>query len=85
MSRVQLRVQEALRERIEEQASRLGLTLTEYVIGAIADRLDRDAQAATRLEWAADQRELFFELLDDRSELPQPWQQAALLAADIES
>jgi uncharacterized protein (DUF1778 family) len=84
MSRVQLRVQDTLRDQIEEQATKSGLTLSEYVIGAISERLRRDQAAASRVELAAKDRNWFFELLDDRSPLPDPWDRAAAVAADIE-
>ena len=38
MTRLQLRVQEEFRSRIEEQAHRQGLTLTDYVVAAIAEK-----------------------------------------------
>ena len=84
MSRVQLRVQDALREQIEEQASRQGLTLSEYVVGAITQRLRRDAEAAALIELAAESRGWFFEVLDDRSALPAEWATAAKTARQID-
>lgn len=84
MARLQLRVQDGLRERIEEQATRQGLTLTEYVLTAIVAQLQRDQQAADRIELAAADRAWFFALLDDQEPLPDAWEQAALLAADID-
>lgn len=84
MSRVQLRVQDSLRERIEDQAANLGLTLSEYVVGAIAQRLQRDADAASRIELAASERDWFFQVLDDRSALPERWTRAAKLAGTID-
>jgi uncharacterized protein (DUF1778 family) len=84
MSRVQLRVQDSLREQVEEQAARTGLTLTEYVIGAISERLKRDQEAANRIELAAKDRNWFFDVLDDRSALPDRWERAATAAANID-
>ena len=84
MSRVQLRVQESLRERLEEQAARSGVTLTEYVIGAITERLRRDQEAANRIELAASDRNWFFDVLDDRSPLPDRWERAATASAKID-
>ncbi|MBT3223835.1 MAG: DUF1778 domain-containing protein [Proteobacteria bacterium] len=84
MPRVQLRVQDNLREQIEEQAARLGLTLSEYVIGAIADRLQRDAEAASKIKLVAESRDWFFDVLEQNSALPDSWNRAAKNAADID-
>ena len=83
MSRIQLRVQDTLREQIEEQADRLGISLTDYVVSAISERLQRDINAATQIELLAKDREWFFSVLDDRSELPKRWDRAAANAKAI--
>lgn len=84
MSRIQLRVQDSLRAQLEEQASHIGLTLSEYVLGAITDRLQRDREASSRLELSSQSRDWFFELLDNTDALPEGWSKAAKAAAQID-
>lgn len=84
MARLQVRLQDTLRERIEDQAGRLGVTVTEYVVTALLDRLQRDDAQANHILLAADARAWFFDVLEDRDPLPDTWEAAALLAADIE-
>lgn len=84
VSRIQLRVQESLREQIEEQAAHIGLTLSEYVLGAITDRLQRDREASSRVELSSRSRDWFFEVLDNTEALPEDWAKAAKTAAQID-
>ena len=84
MSRLQIRIQDTLRKGMEEQAAKLGLSISEYVIGAIVERLRRDTAAASRIVLSNKDRELFFKLLDDTSPLPDSWNRAKELAGDVE-
>jgi uncharacterized protein (DUF1778 family) len=84
MPRLQLRVQEEFRRRIEEQASHQGLTLTDYVVAAVAEKLARDAEKANTIRLSEESRAWFFDVLSDTSPLPEAWVEARALAHDIE-
>jgi uncharacterized protein (DUF1778 family) len=82
-ARLQLRIHETLRNRIETEAGRKGLSLTDYAVAAIAEKLDRDEETATRITIAREHQAAFFQMLDDRSPLSDEWDEARKLAADI--
>jgi len=84
MTRLQLRVQDEFRTRIEEQANRQGLTLTDYVVAAVAEKLARDAETANTIRLSEESRAWFFDVLSDTSPLPEAWAEARNLAKDID-
>lgn len=84
MTRLQLRIKDEFRSRIEDQASRQGVTLTDYVVAALVEKLARDAESANRIRLSEESRAWFFEVLDDTSPLPAEWLDAQQMAKDIE-
>ncbi|NCG19481.1 MAG: DUF1778 domain-containing protein [Rhodobacterales bacterium] len=84
MTRLQLRIRDEFRNRIEDQATRTGVTLSDYVVAAVAEKLERDAEAANRIQLSEESRAWFFEVLEDTSPLPDAWAEAKNLAEEIE-
>ena len=83
MTRLQLRIREEFRNRIEDQATRTGVTLSDYVVAAVAEKLERDAETANRIQLSEESRAWFFEVLEDTSPLPEAWAEAKKLAEEI--
>ena len=84
MSRLQIRVEPNLRERITAHATNQGLNLSEYVVAAISEKLDRDVDRANQIGLSQESRDWFFNVLDDTSPLPEAWNVARESAKAIE-
>ena len=84
MSRLQLRIKEDFRSRIEDQADRQGVSLTDYVVAALVEKLARDAESANRIALSQASRAWFFTVLEDTTPLPEDWVEAQRLAESIE-
>ncbi len=83
MTRLQLRIREEFRNRIEDQATRTGVTLSAYVVAAVAEKLERDAETANRIQLSEESRGWFFEVLEDTRPLPDAWAEAKKLVEEI--
>ena len=76
-ARLQLRLQESLKQRIESVARAKGLTATDYALAVLAEKANEDFERQTSIVIGPEDREAFFALLDDERPLGAAWRRAA--------
>ncbi len=83
-ARIQLRLQESLKRRIEAVALAKGLSLTDYALGVLAEKVNEDFERQTTVHLARSDRETFFRVLDDERPLGDAWERSAHQASQID-
>ncbi len=83
-ARIQLRLQESLKKRIEAVARAKGLSVTDYALGVLAEKVNEDFERQTTIHLARSDREAFFSVLDDEQPLGDAWERSTHQASQID-
>lgn len=82
-ARIQFRVRKELKDRIESVAATRGLSITEYVLAVVSEKVDEDLASQSEVFLSQKDRKAFFEMLEERKALPEAWERAKKRAEEM--